>query len=340
MSEIGVSGAPRAEAYGVSVVGVGTYVPHRVVTNEEVSRLTGVPAARILEQTGIRERRIVAEGETPSSISVHAARQALAHAGISAQDVGLVVGCRYAADYLFPAMACKVADSIGASQAGAFDVVGNCTGFQIGLSIASDRLRSDPSIRTALVLGTAVQSPFLDRRDPESMYFGDGAGAAVLGRVPAGYGVLATELYTNGSAYESVRLRGGGAAFPIRRENVDEGLQFYEMKGLDVWKQVVLHQPRVVRRALEKIGATVEDVDFFIFHQANLRLIEYLMSKMHKPMNQTFTNVAELGNTADASLAIALAGAVQAGCLHRDDLLVVSGVGAGFTFGATVIRWY
>jgi 3-oxoacyl-[acyl-carrier-protein] synthase-3 len=172
------------------------------------------------------------------------------------------------------------------------------------------------------------------------MYFGDGSGAAVLGRVPPGYGVLSTEIFTNPKVFESVRLRGGGSSHPLRQENINEGLQYYEINGLEVWKQVIQYQPTAIARALEKIGKTVADVDFFIFHQANLRLIEYLMGKMRQPMTKTYTNVAEIGNTADASLAIALCDAVSAGLVRRDQLVVISGVGAGFTFGATVIRWY
>jgi 3-oxoacyl-[acyl-carrier-protein] synthase-3 len=126
----------------------------------------------------------------------------------------------------------------------------------------------------------------------------------------------------------------------MRPENVGEGLQYYEMNGMEVWKQVIQYQPKVIRGALAKIGKTVEDVDFFIFHQASLRLIEYLMARIHQPMERTYTNAATIGNTADASLALALAGAVSEGRIQRDDLVVVSGVGAGFTFGATVLRWY
>ena len=161
-----------------------------------------------------------------------------------------------------------------------------------------------------------------------------------MGRVPEGYGLLSTDLFTNPSVFEAVRLRGGGSSYPLRPENVNNGLQYYEMNGMEVWKQVIQYQPTVIRNALAKIGKKVEDVDFFIFHQDNLRLIEYLMAKMKQPMRKTYTNVAEIGNTADASLAIALCEAVEQNLLQRGNLVVISGVGAGFTFGASVIRWY
>jgi 3-oxoacyl-[acyl-carrier-protein] synthase-3 len=172
------------------------------------------------------------------------------------------------------------------------------------------------------------------------MYFGDGSGAAILGQVPAGYGILANEIMSNGRVYEAVRLRGGGSSYPIRENNVSDGLQYYEMNGMEVWKQVIQYQPIVIKKVLEKINKKIEDVDFFIFHQANLRLIEYLMARMKQPISKTHTNITNIGNTADASLAIALCEAVEKDLIKRDDLVVITGVGAGFTFGATAMRWY
>jgi 3-oxoacyl-[acyl-carrier-protein] synthase-3 len=331
---------PPAPDYGIAIVGVGGYVPATPKTNEELATTTGLTAAQIVERTGVEMRYVVGPDETASGISAIAAGAALTMAGVDPDRLGLIVGCTYSGDYIFPAMACRVAGLIGARRAGAFDLLANCTGFQVGLSVASDWMRQDPSVEYGLVVGTAVQSPFIDWSDPESIYFGDGAGAAILGRVPAGYGILSRDLYTNPVVFDSVRLRGGGSSHPMRPENVADGLQYYEMNGMEVWKQVIQYQPRVIKGALAKIGKTVEDVDFFIFHQANLRLIEFLMARMHQPMERTYTNVARIGNTADASLALALAGAVTEGRIGRDALVVISGVGAGFTFGATVVRWY
>jgi 3-oxoacyl-[acyl-carrier-protein] synthase III len=325
---------------GIGVLGVGKYIPTKILTNEQVAARTGVPTETIVEKTGIISRYIVEEDDCASEISAVAANDALAMAALYPDQLDLVVGCTFSGDYIFPAMACKVQDIIGAGNAGAFDLLANCTGFQVGLGVVADTLRGDGQKNYGLVLGTAIQSRFIQWSDPESIYFGDGAGAALLGRVPAGYGVLASEVFTNGRVFDAVRLRGGGSSHPLRAENIDTYLQYYEMNGLEVWKQVIQHQPKVIRRSLEKIGKKIEDVDFFIFHQANLRLIEYLMAKMKQPMRKTYTNVERIGNTADASLAIALCEAVEEGCMERGDLVVISGVGAGFTFGSTVIRWF
>lgn len=327
--------------YGVGIVGVGKYLPEDIITNEQLEASTGIKASDIEAKTGIRTRRKVNEGQTASEMSVMAANLALDMAGISAEQLSLVVTCTFTGDYVFPAVSCKIADMIGAKNAGAFDLLANCTGFQVGLGVVSDRMLIDPACEYALLLGTALQSRFINYEDPaSSIYFGDGVGAAVLRKVPQGYGVLSNSISTNGRVFESVRMRGGGSSFPMRPQNINDGLQYYELNGMEVWKQVVQFQPREILRSLEKIDKKLEDVDFFIFHQANLRLIEYLMGKMRLPMSKTFTNVQEYGNTADASQAIALCEAVTAGLLKRGDLVVISGVGAGFTFGSTTMRWY
>ena len=331
----------KSSKYGIGVLGVGKYIPTRKITNEQLERQTGIPAQAIVEKTGIQTRFIADEKATASGMSAVAARQAIEMAGLHPEQLGSVIVCTFSGDYVYPATACKVQELVGAKNAGAFDIMANCTGFQVGLGVLSDRMLVDATINYGVVVGTALQSRFIDWNDPNSaIFFGDGAGAAVLGKVPEGFGVLSNEIYTNSKVFDSVRLRGGGSSHPLRPENINDGLQYYEMNGMEVWKQVVQYQPKAIRRSLQKIGKTVEDVDFFIFHQANLRLIEYLMGKMKQPMSKTHTTVAEIGNTADASLAITLCEAVQKGLIKRNDLVVISGVGAGFTFGSTVIRWY
>lgn len=328
-------------ATGIGVIGVGKYLPSQVLSNEQVESQCGLPPGTILAKTGVT-KRLVAQGEESASfMSARCAEQALERAGVSADDLGLIICCTFTGEYVYPALACKVQELIGAKNAGSFDLLANCTSFQVGLTVASDRMKNDPSIGYALVIGVALQSPFIDWTDAESaIYFSDGAGCAVLGPVPEGYGILSSDLFTNSKVYEAVRLRGGGSSHPMRPENVEQKLQYYQMNGMEVWKQVMQFQPKAVKRALEKIGKGTADVDFFIFHQANLNLIQYLMTKMRQPLEKTYTNVEEIGNTADASLPIALCDAVQAGRIKRDHLVVVSGVGAGFTFGAATMRWY
>src|ERR1043165_5254104 len=325
---------------GVGILGLGSYVPSRIMTNAEVEKSTNLPPGTIEQKTGIRERRVVSDDETASGMAAAAATEALQEAGVGAADLDLILGCTFSADYVMPALACKIHQMLGARKAGAFDLMANCTAFQVGVSVAADRLRADPTLNNALVVGSAIVSRYLDWTDPNSaIYFGDGVGAAVVGRVPEGYGFLAHEVFTHSQAYEAERLRGGSSA-RLNAARPNGVTAYLEMNGLDVWKFAAQYQPVAMRRALEKAGKTLADADFFIFHQANFHLIDYIMRKLKIPSDRTFINVTELGNTAEASMAIALTEAVRQKRLKHGDLVVISGVGAGFTFGASVMRWY
>lgn len=326
--------------YGVGIVGNGHYIPDNLVSNEMLEQWTGTSAEFIESRTGIKSRFIVNDDETASSMSIKAANNALEKSGILPEDIDLILVCSFTGDYVFPAMACKIQELIGAKNAGAFDLMANCTSFQVGLAVASDRMKVDPSIKNTLVIGTALQSRYINWSDPHSaIYFGDGAGAVVLSQVEGGYGILSSEIMSNGKAFEAVRMRGGGSSYPLKEDNISQGLQYYELNGLEVWKQVIQFQPKTIEKSLNKISKKINDVDFFIFHQANLRLIEFLMGKMKLPMDKTYTNVQRIGNTADASMAIALSEALDHRLIKGDDIVVVSGVGAGFIFGSTVIKW-
>lgn len=327
--------------YGVGIIGLGKCLPKKLINSEDVEKTANLPAGDIEKKTGVKTRFICEDGDTASGLSALAATTALEKARVSAEDLDIIIGCTSSGDYKYPAMACKIHDLIKAKNAGAFDMQANCTSFTIGLSLASDRMHFDPTQKNSLVVGTAIQSRYLNWEDGDSaMYFGDGAAAAVIGQVPKGYGIIAHDTFTNSRAFEAVRLRGGGSTHPLRPENIHEGLQYQEINGMEVWKQVVQNQPKSIKRVLEKAGKTAKDVDFFIFHQANLRLIEFLMAKMKLDMSKTFTNVGKYGNTAEASIPLALCEAVENNKIKRGDLVLLSGVGAGFTFGSILMKWY
>lgn len=327
--------------YGIGIAGVGKYLPEGIITNADICKNVATTPEDIEKKTGIKTRRKADPTLAASEMAARAARMAIENAGINPEQIGLVVTCTFTGDYVYPAVSCKIQELIGAKNAGSFDVMANCTGFQVGLGVVSDRMLLDPTIEYAVVIGSALQTRFINYQDINScIYFGDGAGAVVLKRVPKGYGILSNHVFTNGKVFDSVRMRGGGSSFPITSENVNQGLQFYELDGMEVWKQVVQYQPKAITRSLEKANLTLDKVDFFIFHQANLRLIEYLMGRMKLPMSKTFTNVQDYGNTADASQAIALCDAVTNNLIKKDDIVVITGVGAGFTFGSTVMRWH
>lgn len=324
----------------VAILGVGHHLPAHAEDNETLCRHLDVTPDWIIEKTGIERRYIAAPDDTAWGYAVASAREAMERAGITADQVGLIVCCTYSGDYLFPPLSAKVAHEIGAKNTQIFDVQANCSGFVTGLTVASDRLRIDPSVGFAVVIGVEMSTRYIDRRDANTaIYLSDGAGAAVLGPCAHGQGIQASAFHTDPSNFEAVRLRGGGSAYANNGRPFDPSIDLMEMNGIATWKQAITHLPTTLRKACEKSGMTVKDLDFVIFHQANLRLIEYLVRKSGLGMDKTYTNVAEIGNSGSASVAIALSEAVQKGLIRHGDKVALAGVGAGFNFAASVWRW-
>ena len=316
--------SPALKAIGIT--GLGKYLPRRKCTNKELAKRLKVSPEWIVHLTGVKTRHFMNGNESAFSMSAEAAREALARANIKASGLDLVIACRSSGDYLFPPLACKVQDILGASHAGAFDLSASSVGFTVGMSVAGDRLRSDPSLKHAVVIACATQSPFLDWKEPKtSALLGDGCAAAVLSHVPTGYGLLGFDLLSRGHVFDAAYLKSCGH---IRMDGVTMGRAFLK------------YQPLLIQKVLRKAGLTVKDVDLYIFHQANARLIQFLMDRMKLPMSKTYTNAERLGNTADASILLALCEAWEAGRIRRGDVIVLSGVGAGCLAGVLVMRWY
>lgn len=327
-------------ASGIGIVGVGHHLPEQVEDNATLCRQLTVSPDWIVEKTGIQRRRLAAPGDSASGYAGAAARKALAMAGVKASEVDIVVACTFSGDYVFPPLSAKLHQDLGVRGGQIFDIQANCSGIVTGLTAASDRMRSDDELRHALVVGVELCSRFVERGDVNtSIYLSDGAGAIVLGRCESDGGIRASAFHTDSSNYESVRLRGGGSSHPLLGRAYDAAVDAMEMNGLATWKQAITHLPQVVRKACGRAGVDVAAVDCLVFHQANLRLIEYIVRKMGLDMRRTFTNVQEIGNTGSASIAIALSEAVEHGAIRPDDIVVLAGVGAGFNFGASVWRW-
>jgi 3-oxoacyl-[acyl-carrier-protein] synthase-3 len=326
---------------GVGILGVGHQLPGRVETNDELcALLPDTTPEWIVEKTGITQRFLAQQGDTASGLAIDAARHAIEHAGIAPDEIGLVIACTFSADYTFPPVSAKIQHELGAVNAQIFDLQANCAGFVSGMTVAADRMRCDDEVRFALVVGVELHTRFIDRTDVNTaIYFSDGAGAAILGHVPEGDGLLASSFYTDGSNYEAVRFRKGGSTYADPFEAMPEEAGFIEQNGLATWKQAVTHLPVTVKRALAKAGVSVADVDLFVFHQANLNLIQYVVRKLRRPLERTYTNVERIGNTGAASVAIALSEAVEQDRLQAGDVLVLGAVGAGFNFAASVWRW-
>jgi len=311
-------------AFGV--LGTGHALPARFEDNETLCRtLPDTTPEWILEKTGITGRHLAGDDESASMLSCAAGRDALAAAGRSAQEIGLVVVCTFSGDHVFPPVSARVAGELGMAGPQTFDLQVNCAGFVAGLTIAADRLRADPELGYALVVGVETHTRFIDRTDAETaIFFSDGAGAAVLGPVADGAGLQASAFHTDASNWESVRLTHGGTI---------------EQSGLATWRQAVTHLPATIRRACDKAGVALEDVDLILFHQANAKLIDYLVRKLRLGPDRTYTNVERIGNTGAASVGVVLSEAVRQDRLRPGDTVVLAAVGAGFTFASSVWRW-
>ncbi len=326
--------------YGVGVVGAGHYLPAHVETNEELCKtLDGITPEWIETKTGIKRRYLAKDGESASSMALVAATKAMENAGISASELGLIIGCTFSHDYQFPALATKIHKDLKAVNATTFDLQANCAGFVTGLTVATDRMFVDDTIKYALVIGVELHTIFRNNTDKEvAIFFSDGAGAAILGKVEKDKGIVMSTFHSDSSTYDLVRLRGGGSSFPYGQP-MDPLIGYMEMNGLATWKQAITNLPISIRKTCERAELDIENIDFVLFHQANLAMIQYVMKKMKLPLEKTFTNVQEIGNTGSASVAIALSEALQLGKIHPGDTVVLSAVGAGFIFGTSIWIW-
>jgi 3-oxoacyl-[acyl-carrier-protein] synthase-3 len=326
---------------GVAISGVGHHLPDLIEDNETLCANLDVTPDWIIEKTGIKRRYLARPGDSASDYAAQAAQRALEMAGVQAGEIDLIVVCTFSGDYIFPPVSAKVQNLLGAQGAQIFDLQANCSGFVTGLTTASDRMLVDASVRHALVIGVEINSRYIDRADVNSaIYMSDGAGAVVLSRCAPGLGIQSSAFHTDSSNFEAVRMRGGGSSFPLRGRGFDPAVDYMEMNGIATWKQAITHLPTVIRRACAKSGVDPKELEFLIFHQANLKMIEYVVRKMGYGLEKTFTNVAEVGNTGAASVGIALSEAVAQGHLKEGQLVVLAAVGAGFNFGASVWRWH
>jgi len=326
---------------GVAIAGVGHHLPDVIEDNETLCTNLDISPEWIMEKTGIKRRYLARPEDSASDYAAKAAQNALDMASIPADEVDLIVVCTFSGDYIFPPVSAKVQSLLKAPHAQVFDVQANCAGFVTGLTVASDRMRVDPTVRNALVIGVELNSRYINRADVNSaIYMSDGAGAAVLTRTEAGKGIMASAFHTDSSNFEAVRMRGGGSSFCSKYRAWDPAIDYMEMNGVATWRQAITHLPTVIRKACAKSGIDPKEVDFLVFHQANLNMIEYVVRKMGYGMEKTFTNVQEIGNTGAASVGIALSEAVSKSLMKDDQLVVLAAVGAGFNFGASVWRWH
>jgi len=327
-----------ANGYHVSITGIGTNVPDRVMTNDELSYMVDTSDEWIVVRTGIRERRVAAENEALSDIALPAARAALAAAGVRGEELDLVIVATVTPDMTFPATAALVANELGSSEAAAYDLSAGCTGFMYAVAQAYGMLAGGVC-RRALVVGGDLLSKIVDWSDRTTcIVFGDGVGAVLMERVEQG-GFLGFELGADGSGGMQLYLPAGGSRAPTSEETVARHEHYVHMNGREVFKFATRVLVSSAEKLLDQLGLTVDDVDLYVPHQANVRIIKHAVERLGIPEEKVVVNVDRYGNTSSGSIPLALADAVRDRRVNRGDIVLMTGMGAGLTWGSGVLEW-
>ena len=322
----------------VSITGIGSYAPQRVMTNEELAKIVDTSDEWIVERTGIRERRVAAPDEALSDISLPAAKDALEQAGVDPATLDLVVVATVTPDMFFPSTGAILADQLGAKDAAAYDLSAGCTGFVYALAQAHGMLAGG-LVDRALVVGGDVLSRIVDWEDRSTcVLFGDGAGAVVLERVKEG-GFLGFELGADGSGGLQLYMPAGGSRAPATAETVAQRQHFAKMNGREVFKFATRVLVDSAEKLLDECGVPVNEVDVYVPHQANVRIIDHARRKLGVPEERTVVNVDRFGNTSSGSIPLALGDAETDGRLAAGEMVLMTGMGAGLTWGSALIEW-
>jgi 3-oxoacyl-[acyl-carrier-protein] synthase-3 len=323
----------------VSIIGTGSYVPEKILTNDDLSKIVDTSDEWITTRTGIKERRVAAKGEQTSDMATKAALKAMEQAGIVAGDIDLILVATATPDMLFPATACFVQKKIGAKKAACLDISAACAGFLFGVEIAQQFITSH-TYDIVLVIGAEKLTSITNWTDRNTcVLFGDGAGAAILKHRGSAHGVISTHIGSDGDYADILFMPGGGSRCPITKENADQHLATIHMTGKDVYKQAVTAMLSASRKALEKAGLTIDDISCVIPHQANLRIIEAIADRLKIPLEKFFVNLDKYGNTSAAAVAMALDEANRTGRIKPGDYILMVVFGGGLTWASTIIEW-
>jgi 3-oxoacyl-[acyl-carrier-protein] synthase III len=322
------------------VLGTGAYAPKRILTNQDLEELVDTTDAWISERTGIKERRIAAEGEVTSDMAVIAATHALAMADTSAGELDMIIVATISADMPLPSCAVIIQAKLGAARAFAFDVSAACSGSLYALSIADQFIQTGKA-RRVLVIGAELLSRLVDWSDRNTcVLFGDAAGAMVVGPAnDAQRGLLSTHLHSDGTAAQILAIPGGGSKHPPSEEVLARKMHKITMNGREIYKFAIRALPQAIQEALDANGLSVSDIDHIVPHQANARIVESVLDKLGIPLQKCWLNLDRYGNTSSASLPISLDEANRAGRLKRGDLIAMMAIGAGMTWGSALMRW-
>jgi 3-oxoacyl-[acyl-carrier-protein] synthase-3 len=326
-------------AVKVGVYGLGVAVPTKVLSNQDLEKIVNTSDEWIRTRTGIKERRVIEEGKATSDLAVEAAKKALEDAAIHPSDIELLIVATASPDMIWPATACIVAHKLGLRRIPAFDIQAACAGFIFGLSIAEQYI-SNRNYENVLLIGSDALTRYVNWSDRSTcVLFGDGAGALVLRKSASEYGILATYLATDGAGADLLKIPAGGTLLPASSETIAQDLHYIHMNGNEVFKFAVRAIPEAAYKVLEKAKLTISDIDFFIPHQANVRIIEAAAERLKISKKKIVLNIDKYGNTSTASIPLALNELREKGHLKKGTTLLLVSFGAGFTWGATILKW-
>jgi len=321
------------------IIATGSYVPEKVLTNFDLEKMVDTSDEWIRSRTGIAERRISSESEATSDLATEAGQEALKRAGVKPEEIDLILVATITPDMFFPSTACFVQQKMGAKNAAAFDILAACSGFIYGLSVANSYIRTG-AFKDILLIGAETLTKITDWKDRSTcVLFGDGAGAVLLRGEKGEAGLLSTHLYSDGNLWGLLNLPGGGSRNPTTIESVLQGLHFIKMNGNETFKVAVRSLEQACRDALSHNGLDVAEIDLFIPHQANYRIIQAVASRLDLPLQKVYLNLERYGNTSSASIPLALDEAVGKGRVKAKDLILLSSFGGGMTWASAMIRW-
>lgn len=325
--------------FSVGIIGTGSYLPKKVVTNKELEKIMETSDEWIRSRTGISARRVTDDEMATSDLATEAAERAMENAGITAKELDLIIVATVTPDMPFPSTACIVQKNIEAVNAVAFDVEAACTGFIYALTIGEQFVKTG-FYRKVLIIGAEVLTKVLDWEDCNTaVLFGDGAGAVILDRTDEGMGILSSYLGADGKDGNLLTLPGGGSRYPANYKTIDDKLHYIKMEGNEVFKFAVRIMGNAALKVLEKSNIKLDDVDFLVPHQANIRIIEAAAKRLKLSMEKVYVNLSEYGNMSAASVPVALDEAVKKGYIKQGDIVVLVAFGAGLTWGSTAMKW-
>lgn len=321
------------------IVGTGSYLPEKVLTNADLEKFVDTSDEWIRTRTGIHERHVAADDEVTSDLATYAARNAMEMAGVSAEEIDYIVVGTITGDFPWPSTACLVQNKLGAKNAFACDLSAACSGFVYALDAATKQIETGAA-KKALVIGAEILTRVIDWEDRNTcVLFGDGAGAVVLEATEGESGIISTHLHSDGSYWELLYQPGFGARNPVSEQGIKDRIPYLKMQGNEVFKVAVRSLSDVAIEALETNNFTAEDVDLFIPHQANMRILDATAKRIGFKNEQVYINVDRFANTSGATIPIALDEAYRAGKIKAGDLLLFDAFGGGFTWGSILLRW-